>query len=163
MRSPPPPGEEGEGLPHSLLLLPCSLPHQHPCPSPRPLDSPGFLYLPLPGSPGQAKWAALFSASGTRVLGMGGHSWSWSPVYPFQVPARLLQSFLLRNLGGCPTPCRSHVSLAPRAVFIHTCGTFTLTPACSLSACLSFSHSHPSSRLTKGRGLHSHSLQGLCS
>lgn len=34
------------------------------------------LSLPLARSPGQAKWATLFSPPRMRVLGMGGHSWS---------------------------------------------------------------------------------------
>lgn len=90
---PPYPQERrGKGFPTASSFCPCSLHYQHPCPRPRTLDSPGFLYLPLPGSPGpQARSHGQLSSLPHECT-----CWEWEdvlgldPVYPFQVPARLL-------------------------------------------------------------------------
>lgn len=65
--------------------------------------------------------------------------------HPLVISTEILSCF--------PTLCRSHVSLVPHTVSMHTWGTSTLTPTCVLSACFSFAHSHPSPHLTHRAGL----------
>lgn len=115
------------------------------CPSPGPDTCPCAyphpnLPLPLSRAPALPKTAAVSPPPPTlpqecmcwEGKGIFGH---WS----FQVPSSP-KSFPPCNLSGSPrlVPSPSLGPLLSHAVLIHTCGTSTLTPARTLSACLSF-------------------------
>lgn len=88
--------------------------------------------------------------------GIFGH---WS----FQVPSPP-QSFPPCNLSGSPrlVPSPSLGPLPSHAVLIHTCGTSTLTPACTLSACLSFHTLTPQLPPHTQTHTHTHSPPEAC-
>lgn len=115
---------------------------------PRVLCSPSFLSppescpLPLPRPSGQARGGSSLLSPRCWCVGNGR---TFLVIQPVSVPPGATATpspppelFPLSNLSWFPCLCHSHVSLPPRAVFIHTSGTAVLTPACALSVCLSF-------------------------
>lgn len=156
-----------KGLPHSpsFCPVPCliNVPRRSPGPQihpvsytcPNPVAAPR--QVPRPGQMGNS----LLSPKNVCV-GNGRTFLVMSPT--MALPGASTRPLVISTeiLSCFPTLCRSHVSLVPHTISIHTWGTSTLTPTCMLSVCFSFAHSHPSPP-THTELASSSSVQGLCS